>query len=247
MRQRVHGRACCACACAPELHQRVQAGGERILTRPPCTAILKPHSLAPSSGAKDGQDARHVARHRLHQQRAGHSLAVQVHVSGAHQRQQRAQHARRVHVVAQRAVHLHLGALKSPRQLALAAQPGELRSAAPGPQQRLDGVEELAERAVRRHRLLALHEGACTALQRSELHGLRPVMQQEEETQLPRAVAGQRGSDGDEILEGLAHLEPLYVQVPCTQSRRESARQRAFVACLAPVCRKTLTHWLVSQ
>mmetsp|Transcript_40206 Transcript_40206/g.99515 ORF Transcript_40206/g.99515 Transcript_40206/m.99515 type:complete len:204 (-) Transcript_40206:488-1099(-) len=38
-------------------------------------------------------------------------------------------------------------------------------------------------------------------------------MQQEQEAQLPGAVHRERGADGDEVLEALAHLQPVDVQV----------------------------------
>jgi len=41
-----------------------------------------------------------------------------------------------------------------------------------------------------------------------------PLVQQEQEAQLPRAVHSEGGADGDEVLEALAHLQPVDVQVP---------------------------------
>ena len=101
--------------------------------------------------------------------------------SGNEAHQQRLEDAGRVHIVAQRGMHIHLGALKTARHLAFTRTPsvvchGKVHST---PCKGLHSVEELGQRTVGAHSGFALAEHAVP--ENGKLHGIRPVVHQEQQ------------------------------------------------------------------
>mmetsp|Transcript_16336 Transcript_16336/g.41193 ORF Transcript_16336/g.41193 Transcript_16336/m.41193 type:complete len:299 (-) Transcript_16336:40-936(-) len=123
--------------------------------------------------------------------------------------QQRRHRARRVEVIRQAAMRLRLQHKQSLRERALQRGPrGRLRQPRVA-QHRLHHPEEALEPLLLR---LGVVDGLVAVV-----HRLVPRLQQEHQPDLPRRVALERLADGDEVLEALAHLEPLDLEVARVQ------------------------------
>ena len=97
--------------------------------------------------------------------------------------QQSAERTGRIHVIAQRRVHVRLGRLECCGEVSLPVAPGVLRArqVTACALQRLDSVEELGQRLVGYNGGLALDKHAIARSHGRKLHGLHPVVKQEQQ------------------------------------------------------------------
>ena len=97
--------------------------------------------------------------------------------------QQSAERTGRIHVIAQRRVHVRLGRLQCCSEDSLPVAPGVLRArqVTACALQRLDSVEEIGQRLVGYNGGLALDKHAITRSHGRKLHGLHPVVKQEQQ------------------------------------------------------------------
>mmetsp|Transcript_3323 Transcript_3323/g.14474 ORF Transcript_3323/g.14474 Transcript_3323/m.14474 type:complete len:373 (+) Transcript_3323:1110-2228(+) len=188
----------------------------RVRSAPLAAAAGDVAETDPSGGLRDAEareNHRHVPRRGLHQQRpdgvGGHRTQVLVHA--ADELLERFDNRGRVDVIDHRGVHPRAGRVDRGGQRALLVAPGVLlvdavsRGASEPAKRTLDRVEKFDKRLLRDDRRLHLLESRdrVALLDRGQVHGIRPLVEEEQKPDLPGGVHLQRRADGDEVLERL--------------------------------------------